>query len=123
MLAVFLSGALVGAFGHRLYSVRSVYSAVPKNGRPSPEDWRRGYVDELRTRLQLEQAQVSRLNEILDQTRDRFHAMRERSRPEGEQIKQEQRNNIRAILNPSQQAEYEKVLQERDRKRSAHHKR
>ena len=122
MLAVFLSGALVGAFGHRLYTVRSV-NAVVKPARPTPEDWRRREVDELRTRLNLEEAQVSRLNEILDQTRDRFHAMRERTRPEAEQIRQAQRSNIRAMLKASQQAEYEKILQERDiKKKASHHK-
>jgi hypothetical protein len=118
---VFLSGALVGAFGHRLYTVHSV-NAVVKPAKPSPEDWRRREVDELRSRLNLEEAQVSRLNEILDHTRDRFQAMRERTRPEAEQIRQAQRSSIRAILNASQQGEYEKILQERDKKRAGHHK-
>jgi hypothetical protein len=85
----------------------------------SPEDWRRHYVDELRTRLKLEEAQVTRLNQILDETRDRFQGLRERGRPEAEQIRQDQRNNIRAMLNASQTPEYEKILQERDKKRSA----
>ena len=119
MLAVFLSGAVVGVFGHRLYTARSVYSAVQKPARMSPEDWRRHYVDELRTRLKLEEAQVVRLNQILDETRDRFHALREKGRPEAEQIRQDQRNNIRIMLNASQTPEYEKILQERDKKRSA----
>ena len=121
MLAVFVSGAVVGVFGHRLYTVRSVYSAVEKPAR-SPEDWRRNYIQELRTRLTLDEAQVSRLNEILDQTRDRFQALRDKGRPEAEQIRQDQRNNVRAMLNPSQQPEYEKILQERDKKRAAHPK-
>lgn len=121
MLAVFLSGALVGAFGHRLYAVRSVSAVVPP-AKPSPEDWRRREVNELRTRLNLEQTQVSRLDEILDHTRDRFQSMRERTRPEAEQIRQDQRSDIRAILNDSQRLEYEKILQERDKKRAAHHK-
>jgi uncharacterized membrane protein len=121
MFAVFLSGALVGAFGHRLYTVRSV-NAELKPSKPTPEDWRRREVHELRTRLNLEEGQVSKLNEILDHTRDRFHAMKERTRPEAEQIRQSQRNSIRAMLNASQQAEYEKILQEKDKKRAQHHK-
>jgi uncharacterized membrane protein len=122
MLAVFLSGAVVGAFGHRLYMVRSVIAEPSPTARPSPEDFRRRYVEELTARLKLQPNQVAQLNEILDLTRERFRVMRERSRPEGEQIKQDQRNSIRAMLNPSQQAEYEKILQERDRKRAAEHK-
>ena len=120
MLAVFLSGALVGAFGHRLYTVHSV-SAVVTPSKPTPEDWRRREVQELRTRLKLDDNQVSRLNTIFDQTRDRFHAMRERSRPEAEQIRQDQRNHIRAILNALQRPEYEKIVQEKDQKRNAQH--
>ena len=115
MLAVFVSGGLVGAVGHKLYTVRSV-SAVTAPPRPSPDDWRRGYVSELQTRLNLEEAQLAKLNTILDETRDRFRAMKERSRPEAEQIKLEQRNQVRAMLNASQRAEYEKILQERDGK-------
>jgi uncharacterized membrane protein len=122
LLAVFLSGALVGAFGHRLYMVRSVIAEPTPTPRPSPEEFRRRYVEELTTRLKLDSAQVTQLQEILDLTRERFRVMRERSRPEAEQIKQDQRNGIRAMLNPSQQAEYEKILQERDRKKAAEHK-
>jgi uncharacterized membrane protein len=115
MLAVFVSGGLVGAVGHKLYTVRSV-SADVQPARPSPDDWRRGYVSELQTRLNLEESQLSKLNTILDETRDRFRAMKERSRPEAEQIKQEQRNQVRAMLSATQRAEYEKILQERDKK-------
>src|SRR5262245_7901041 len=122
LLAVFLSGALVGAFGHRLYTVRTVVAVAKPPERPSPEEFRRRYVEELTTRLKLDNGQVTQLNEILDLTRERFRVMRERSRPEAEQIKHDQRNSIRAMLNPSQQAEYEKVLQERDKKKAAEHK-
>lgn len=113
MLAVFLSGAVVGAFGHRLYAVRTV---IAEKGPQTPEQWRSKYVSELRTRLTLDDNQVAKLNTILDETRDRFRAMKERTRPEGEQIKQDQRNQIRAMLNPTQRAEYEQVLLERERK-------
>jgi uncharacterized membrane protein len=117
LLAVFVSGAVVGAIGHRLYTVRSVSAVVQEPPRPNPEEFRRKYVEELRSRLHLEDGQVAKLNGILDSTRDRFHQMRERSRPEAEQIKQDQRNQVRAMLNAPQQAEYEKILQERDNKK------
>jgi hypothetical protein len=121
LFAVFLSGAVVGAFGHRLYMVRSVYSgpaatAVPVP--PKPEEFRKKYIDELRTRLQLDESQLGKLNTILDQTREKFHNMRERSKErskmESTQIRQDQRNQIRALLKPEQQHEYEKIVQERD---------
>ena len=121
LLAVFLSGAVVGAFGHRLYMVRSVYSVpstTPPVAPPKPEDFRKKYVEELRTRLQLDEPQLGKLNTILDQTREKFHQARERSKErskvESAQIRQDQRNQIRTILKPEQQTEYEKIIQERD---------
>jgi uncharacterized membrane protein len=120
LLAVFCSGAVVGAFGHRLYAVRSVNAGIPPAPKPSPADWREKYVQELTTRLKLEQAQVSKLNEILDNTRDRFRSMRERAKPEAEQIKLDQRTSIRSMLTAAQQPEYDKILQERDQKRREH---
>jgi protein CpxP len=121
LLAVFLSGAVVGAFGHRLYMVRSVYSGlatVRQPTPPKPEEFRKKYVEELRTRLQLDEPQLAKLNTILDQTREKFHQVRERSKErsksESMQVRQEQRSQIRAMLKPEQQPEYEKVIQERD---------
>ena len=121
LLAVFVSGAVVGAFGHRLYMVRSVYSGPTTTAAPAPpkpEEFRKKYVDELRTRLHLDEPQLGKLNVILDQTREKFHQARERSkersRTESSQIRQEQRNQIRAMLKPEQQPEYEKITQERD---------
>jgi hypothetical protein len=121
LLAVFLSGAVVGAFGHRLYMVRSVYSGpttTPAPAPPKPEDFRKKYVDELRSRLNLDEPQLGKLNTILDQTREKFHQARERSKErsksESAQIRLEQRNQIRAMLKPDQHSEYEKIVQERD---------
>ena len=120
LLAVFLSGAVVGAFGHRLYMVRSVSATVPQPP-PKPEDFRKKYVEELRTRLHLDEPQLGKLNTILDETREKFHAMRDRakelSKTESMQIRHDQRNQIRAMLKPDQQPEYEKVIQERDKER------
>jgi hypothetical protein len=120
LLAVFVSGAVVGAFGHRLYMVRSVYSgpATVAPAPPKPEDFRKKYVEELRTRLQLDESQLGRLNIILDQTREKFHQMRERSKEhsksEATQIRQDQRNQIRAMLKAEQHPEYEKIIHERE---------
>jgi hypothetical protein len=120
LLAVFVSGAVVGAFGHRLYMVRSVYSGptAVAPASPKPEEFRKRYIEELRTRLHLDEPQLTKLNVILDQTREKFHQARERSkersRAESSQIRQDQRNQIRAMLKPEQQPEYEKIIQERE---------
>jgi uncharacterized membrane protein len=121
LLAVFISGAVVGAFGHRLYMVRSVYSGAEVNrpaAKPSPEEFRRRYTEELRTRLNLDDSQLAKLNTILDHTRERFQQIRERSKElskvESGKIRHEQRNEIRAMLRAEQQPEFEKMIHERE---------
>ena len=117
LLAVFVSGTVVGAFGHRLYTVSSVNAGAVQQRRPSPEEFRARYVSDLQSRLHLEPEQTTKLHTILDDTHKKFHAMRERHKPEAEKIQLEQREQIRAMLNPSQQSEYVKFVEEQDRKR------
>ena len=108
----FASGALVGVAGYRLY--RSATVDV-KGARRPPEDYRKRYVDEMRSRLKLNEQQVTQLNAILDTTRDRFRQLRDKERPEMKAIQDEQTARIRAMLDPVQQAEYEKMRLEREK--------
>src|SRR5260370_4221444 len=75
VLLVFLSGAVVGGFDHRLYMVNSVYPSSPS---PKPEDVRRKMVDEMRARLSLTSDQVTRLSAILDSTKARYHEVKDK---------------------------------------------
>lgn len=109
IILVFLSGVLVGAVGHRFYAMQ-VVSAVAKRPRPSPEEYRRHYVEELRTRLKLTDQQVRKVNEALDAMLDRFRA-------EIKALQEDQARQIRAILNPEQQKEYERMRQQREERR------
>ena len=117
VLLVFLSGAVVGGFAHRLYMMNSVKAAEATPRRPSPEEWRRQYVDEMRTRLSLDAAQLAKLEEILNSTRQRFRELHEKSRPEMKVIQDEQVASINAILTESQRPEYEKLRAERELRR------
>lgn len=109
---VFLSGALVGAFGYRLYMVNTVSS----NTR-SPEDYRRHYVTEMNGRLHLSQEQVSNLQRIMDETRQQYRDLHDRQKPEIKGIEAQQYQKILAILGEPQRAEYEKMRAERERRR------
>ncbi|MEJ7607391.1 MAG: hypothetical protein WKF37_14280 [Bryobacteraceae bacterium] len=116
MAAVFLSGVLVGGFSHKFYQVKTVNAAKA----PSPskhEDYRQKYLEELRTRLELDTTQLATANRILSETHERYTAMKKKYRPESEQIKQDHRQQLRAILNDKQRSEYELFVAERDRKR------
>lgn len=113
MLAVFTSGAVVGAFSHRLYSASSV-DAAPRR---SPAEYRQKYLTDMKSRLNLEDGQVARLGEALDRTRQRFHEFNEKHNTEISAIHAEQVREIRSMLNPDQQQKYEEYLAERERKR------
>jgi len=113
MFLVFASGAVVGGFGHRLYSAKSVAAKAPA---PKKEDFRQKYLRQMKTRLNLDDAQMAKLEVLFDQYGARYRAVKERMDPEMKQIQTEQRNDVKAMLNDVQKAEYEKMIEERDRK-------
>jgi Spy/CpxP family protein refolding chaperone len=105
---IFASGAVLGVFGHSLYAVSTVKSS------PKSEDVRKKTLAEMQSRMKLSDEQVSKINSIYDETRARFHEVRERYRPQMDALQQDQRDKVRAILSPDQRGEYEKMLKERD---------
>jgi Spy/CpxP family protein refolding chaperone len=108
---IFLSGVMVGAFAHRLYTVNTV-SANPLR---SPEEYRKRYIAEMQSRLKLRHDQVVQLNTFLDETRARLREVHDRYRPEMDAIRHEQNGKIKAMLDQQQRAEYDKILSERER--------
>ena len=120
MLVVFISGAVVGAFGHRLYTVRTVEADTER--RRTPSDFRQKYLNDMKVRLSLDEAQTTKLSSILDQTRERFKAFNEKHRPEMTEIHETQVRDIRAMLKPEQQPIYEEYRKERERKRQQYDK-
>src|SRR5450631_4230491 len=108
---VFVSGGVLGVFGDRLYTVSTVTKA--KNAKPSPEEFRRGYLGFMQKRLTLTDAQIMHLGLILDETRARMNEVHERTIPEQQEIQKSQSDKIRALLSPTQQSEYDVVIKER----------
>jgi Spy/CpxP family protein refolding chaperone len=113
VLLVFASGAVLGAFGHRLYTVSSV-SANKGPGGKSPEEFRKRAVAEYQSRLSLTDQQVSRLNTIMDETRAGVEEARQKMRPVYERIHAEQAEKIREMLTDDQRVEFEKMRKERE---------
>jgi hypothetical protein len=111
LLLVFLSGALVGGFASRLYMTRSVVAA------PRPEEWRRRYVDEMRTRVKMDSQQVAQLQQILDETRQKYHQLKEQEKPLAQAIHDAQVARIRGMLREDQRPLYDQLRAERDRRR------
>jgi len=116
MALVFVCGGVVGAFAYRLYTVSGVSANVgPRN----PEEFRKRFMADLKSRLQLNDDQAAKLGAILDETRMRVRAARMTIEPELEKIRDDQRQRISELLSPNQQAEWQKILDERQRKRES----
>ena len=112
MSLVFASGAVLGVFGERAYNVSAIAKA--KAAKPSPEQYRRDYIEFMHKRLSLTDSQVTRLGLIFDETRALMNEIHERAIPEQQNIRRSQTEKIRAILNPEQQPEYDRLLKERE---------
>ncbi len=111
LLLVFGSGVLVGALGYR-YIAGGATQPPP---RPSPEEFRRRYMEEMRNRLHLSDEQARQIETILDETREKYRAQMRA-------VQEEQTSRIRAVLDEKQRAEYEKMRQEREERRRRAHK-
>jgi hypothetical protein len=94
-----------------------VKSVTAEPRRRTPEEYRQKYVDDMRARLKLSDAQALQLNQILDKTGDRFRAFRESHKPEVDAIHAEQVQEIRSMLSSEQQVEYDAYRSEREKRR------
>lgn len=117
LFLVFVSGAVVGALGYRLYSPPAARSGSAH--RVSPEELRRQYVSELQSRVNLTADQLQKLNVILDDTDARFNQARGQHHQAIEQIKEDHRAKLRAILTPEQLPKYEQFRTEKDARMKA----
>jgi hypothetical protein len=112
LFLVFVSGGVVGALGYRIYKPPSASS----NARMSPEEFRRQYLLEIKTRVNLTDDQLQKVNAILDETRSRFHDARDKHNQIVKQIGEEQRAKMRTILAPEQLPKAEQFWQDRDQR-------
>ena len=113
---VFACGAVVGAFAYRLYTVSDVSANV---GQRDPEEYRKRFMAELKNRLNLNDDQAAKVGMIMDQTRQQFRAARATIEPEIQKIREEQRQKISEILSADQQAEFQKMMEQRRRARES----
>ena len=140
-LLMFFSGAVLGAFSYRLYSISPVQSSKDA-GNPSrklsPDEFRKRYVSDLASAVKLDSQQIAALNGILDRTRDEFDKLNEKAKPERdalnekrdalndkwrpdrEAIQNHQVESINDLLRPDQRPLYETFHAERERQRKLH---
>ncbi len=116
LTAVFVAGAVLGIATTRFYTGR---------GRPSdltPRQYRGYLLDSLTKELGLTIDQQAKVEEILDEIGERFQSVRDAIEPEMEAIRMERAERIMLCLQPQQRARYEKILNERRRRREAYHR-
>jgi hypothetical protein len=116
MALVFACGGVVGAFAHRLYTVSGVSANVSQR---NPEEFRKRFMADMKSRLQLNDDQAAKLGVIMDETRARFREVRDKFEPEMQKIREDQRQKIGELLSPSQQAEWQKIVEQRQRRRGS----
>lgn len=121
LVFVFVSGVLVGAVGHRLYTVKTVTGSTPaRPARPDPEEIRRRLVAEMRDKVKLDPQQVAQLNRIYDETRQNFDELHKRANAETHKLWDTQTERIRAILRPDQVPLYEQLRAQHEQERKRH---
>jgi len=125
LLLVFFSGAVLGAFTHRLYMVKVVSSnvgPVPAKGRPDPEEIRKHVIEEMRSVAKLDNQQVVKLNQIYDHTREQSELVRKKANDEMRSVWDNQTEQIRSILRPDQLALFNDWHEKREQERKMHRK-
>ena len=112
---------MLGAVAYRLYAVSAVQgvgdAARKAPSKMSPEEFRKHYVEEFRTKVKMDDQQVAALQQILDQTRSDFHKMRDKMNAEGDAIQTAQVEKINSILREDQRPLYAALRAEREKQR------
>jgi peptidoglycan hydrolase CwlO-like protein len=121
LVLVFASGVLVGVVSHRLYATSSTASA--NNSPQTVSEFRRRYVEGMRTQVGATEPQLAEISKILDDTRKKVNELAAQEKPLHDKIQQEHIDQIKELLNPQQRIAYENWRAARERaKREAEQK-
>lgn len=112
VLVVFLLGALLGGVGNHVWGER-VWGKQTVNTQPT----RNQLVGDLTRDLQLTPEQQQQLGSIVDDTRAQWRTLYTTIEPQHEQIRQQGRARIRAILTPEQKPKFEAFMHRIDEQR------
>ena len=112
VLVVFLLGALLGGLANHLWGER-VWGRQNPLGSPTRDQ----LVGDLTHELQLNTDQQQQLRVIVDDTRAKIHAAYAPADAQREELRQQGRARIRAILTPEQLPKFEAFMQRLDEQR------
>jgi hypothetical protein len=116
VFVVFVLGLLLGGVGSHLWDEH-----VQGNGRPTAQintkPTRDQVINSLTQRLRLTPDQQKQVIVVIDDTRAKWQALYASGDAEHEQIRQQARASIRAVLTPDQQVEYDDYMRQMDEQR------
>ncbi len=114
VLLVFLFGIALGALGTYLVGAR-VWGARPES--QDHRDKRARVVERFTRELNLTPDQQKQLDAILADMHNKYEEIRKQIAPQNEQVRQQGREQIRAILRPEQRPKFEEFLRRLDEER------
>ena len=112
LLLAFLLGTAAGALGFGLYQARTGWGHPPRD----PERSRQFMLKRLTRELDLRPEQQQQVEAILRETGQEFARLREEIGPRMRDIRGRIREKIRAMLSPEQQAKFEALEKEWERR-------
>ena len=120
IVAVFVIGFAAGALSLNLYE----RFASSRSNNADPHDRATVFIQRMDEKMGLNNSQKEQIRTILDGTRKKYGDIREEMEPYMKQfeprfdaVRQQSRNDIRAVLNDKQLPEFEKMLEEQDHER------
>ncbi|HLV96237.1 MAG TPA: hypothetical protein VKS44_13685 [Candidatus Acidoferrales bacterium] len=116
VFVVFLLGALVGGVGNHLWGQR-VWGGRQEVARHPGQPWRARIVNDFTRELQLTPDQQGKIGDIIDNTRVQVRALYQPLDAQHEQIRQQARARIRAVLTPEQLPKFDAFMQRIDQQR------
>jgi hypothetical protein len=112
LILVFASGIMVGIVSHRLYATNT---ASANNTPQSMTEFRKRYLDGMRTKVGASEDQIVAITRTLDDTKRKFDALAAEEQPLHDKIQQEHVDEVKALLNEKQRIAYDDWRAERER--------
>lgn len=116
--AVFIIGFAAGALSLNLYQKFT----SNKSNNVDPRDRAGVIIQRMDEKMSLSTPQKDQIRQILDNTREKYGEIRKRMEPftkdfepQFDTVRQQSRNEIRAVLTDKQLSEFEKMVEEQDR--------
>jgi uncharacterized protein YnzC (UPF0291/DUF896 family) len=105
LVLVFASGILVGVESHRLYATTS--TARANNSPQNMSEFRRRYLDGMKTQVGVDDTQLAQINNILEDTKKKVNELAALEKPLHDRIQQEHIDQIKDLLDPQQKIAYD----------------